>query len=187
MAFGLIGERVRLVPIEKAKHQANFHQWLNDYEVVEGLCLNAPQMLAQSDNFFERMADDRGNVVFAIELLDGTHIGTSGIHQINQPVGTASTGSYIGEKSLWGQGYAVEANRLRSTYCFEILGLRVIYSSYIDGNSRSHRMQTKVGYLETGRRPLKYWKKDRYVDEVLMSLTRERWESLVAENFASVK
>lgn len=183
MAFGLVGERVRLVPIDRERHAKTYHEWLNDYEVADGLLLDPPHSMDQQMDFFDRAAKADTEVFFAIELLDGTHIGASGIHKINQPVGTALTGSFIGPKELWGQGLAVEANRLRSKYCFEVLGLRVLYSGYVGNNAKSARMQAKVGYLECGRYPQRYWRKDAYVDEVLSYLTRERWLELERDGY----
>ncbi|MBL8048769.1 MAG: GNAT family N-acetyltransferase [Chthonomonas sp.] len=183
MAFGLVGQRVRLVPAEREKHAATYHQWLNDYEVSEGLLISPPHLIEHGQKFFDRMAESKTDIAFAIELLDGTHIGATGIHNINQPPGTAITGCFIGRKDLWGQGFAVEANRLRSKYCFEVLGLRVVHSGYIDGNAASARMQVKIGYLECGRLPQKFWRRDRYADEVLTCLTRERWLELEANGY----
>lgn len=182
MAFGLNGERVRLVPLDEARHLENYYQWLNDYELTDGIIVKPPITMPMEKDFFANFGQAKGHTIFAIELLDGTHIGSSGVHNINNPIGTANTGSFIGTKELWGKGYATEANRLRAWYCFHVLGLRVIYSEYLDGNSASKRMQEKVGYLPCGVRPAKYWYRGRYRDEHLTFLTRERWLELYPEH-----
>lgn len=186
MAFGLCGERVRLVPLNREKHAATFHQLVNDYEICDGLSVNPPHSMDQQLSWFDRAVKAETDVIFAIELLDGTTLGVSGLESINQPLGTATTYSFIGPKENWGQGLAVEANRLRSRYAFEILGLRVLYSGYFGNNEKSGRMQAKVGYLQCGRFPQKYWKKDAYVDDIITYLTRERFLELEAEGYASV-
>jgi RimJ/RimL family protein N-acetyltransferase len=184
MPYGLQSARVRLVPPDKEKHMENYLLWLNDYEITENLLLNPPLTRENQAAWFERSSE--GEVTFAIELLDGTHLGSSGIHKINRPVGTATTGCFIGNKEYWGKGLATEANRLRSYYAFHVLGLRVLYSEYFDGNLASANMQRKVGYLECGRKPEYLWCAGRYVDEINTYLTRERWQELEKTGYESV-
>ncbi|MBL8064231.1 MAG: GNAT family N-acetyltransferase [Chthonomonadaceae bacterium] len=184
MAHGWEGELVRLVPLDKDRHFDNCVKWVNDPDVTEWLLIGDFPLsrLSQSDWFEKAARATDTNVMFAIETLDGRHIGNSGVHQIDLRNGTCITGSMIGEKEVWGKGYGTDASRIRAHYCFHVLGLRVLYSGYLEGNERSRRMSEKNGYTECGRMPKKYWKRGQFRDEVLMFLDRETWSRLNLES-----
>jgi RimJ/RimL family protein N-acetyltransferase len=180
MSIGWQGDLVRLVPLDHERHFANCYAWINDPEVTAWLLLDCPMSKLAEDEWFKRASLAQGSDVhFAIETLDGEHIGTSGIHGVNHASGYCSTGSLIGRKDMWGKGYGTDATRVRARFLFEVLGLRVIFSSVLEGNEASLRMQEKAGYEIYGRAPKKYWKRGQYRDEILTVLTRERWASLL--------
>jgi len=182
MAHGWEGEKVRLVPIDMDRHLENYLVWLNDPEVTQWLLIgDFPLSRMAEREWIERA--ERGSdreVHFAIETLDGLHIGTSGIHDISWRHGTAQTGTVIGAKEMWGKGLGTDAARVRARYAFEVMGLRLLTSSVIDGNERSLRMQQAAGYEVVGRIPGRFWKRGAFRDEILTCLTRERWVSLQA-------
>ncbi|MDI9637386.1 GNAT family protein [Kamptonema cortianum] len=184
MAHGWEGNRIRLVPLEYDQHFENCLAWINDTETSEWLAQgDLPMTRLAEKEWFESVCVGRpGNIFFAIELLNGTHIGNSSIHDINYLHGTALTGSLIGASNLRGQGYGTEAAQLRAWYCFHVLGLRLIKSSYLDGNFRSKQMQERSGYVEYGRVPQEFWKRGAYRDHILTLLTRERWMELSGGN-----
>ncbi len=177
MGFGWEGRLVRLVPIEHERHFENCYRWINDPEVTEWLLVGDFPIakLAQEEWFEKASKPSETNIIFAIETLEGEHIGNSGVHHIDLRNGTCTTGSLIGRKDVWGHGYGTDAARVRAKYCFEVLGLRYIYSGYLDGNERSRKMSANVGLTECGRYPKKIWKRGQYRDEVLLSLDRESW------------
>jgi len=178
---GLEGKLIRLVPIHLEKHLSNYTRWVNDPDVCENLLLEFPIPAHVEKEWLDRLSREPNDVVFAIETLDGTHLGTTAIHGINWRHGFATTGSFIGEASERGKGYGTEAAILRSRYAFHVLGLRQLHSSYLGVNERSRKMQEKLGAIEVGRMPQKYWKRGCYRDEVLTLLTRERFIELHGE------
>lgn len=180
MAYGWEGERVRLAPLDADRHLENYLVWLNDPEVTEWLLIgDFPLTRLIERDWFDRAERGSGDQLhFAIETLDGLHIGTSGLHDIDYRHGTCATGTIIGTKELWGKGLGTDATRVRARYAFEVLGLRRMMSSVLDGNERSLRMQQAAGYEVVGRIPGRYWKRGAYRDEILTCLTRERWEQL---------
>lgn len=183
MAYGWEGEKIRLVPIDSERMLDNYVRWLNDSAVTDWLLIGEYPLtrLAERDwlEKIERHGDT--DAVFAIETLDGQHIGSSGVHQINYKNRDAMTGSFIGDPSMWGKGYGTDAARVRAKYCFEVLGLRMIRSSTLEGNERSLRMQLNAGYEIIGTWPKRYWKRGQWRDEILTCLTRERWEALQSD------
>ncbi|MBI3721012.1 MAG: GNAT family N-acetyltransferase [Fimbriimonas ginsengisoli] len=92
--------------------------------------------------------------------------------------GTAITGQVIGDPNEWGKGYGSDAAKVRARYAFEVLNLRLLLSEVFEDNERSLRTLEKVGYVEYGRCPKKYWVRGRYVDSILVALDRDRWLSL---------
>lgn len=179
MGFGWEGRKVRLVPLEHERHFENCYRWINDPEISEHLLVNGPiSRLAEQDWFEKAARSDGTQIHFAIETLDGEHVGNSGIHRIDHHHGTCRTGSLIGRKDLWGQGLGTDAARVRSRYIFDILNMRMTLSSVLEDNPGSLRMQEKAGYEVYGRIPKRLWKHGRYRDEILTILTRERWEQV---------
>ncbi len=191
MAHGWEGDLVRLVPLDAERHLENALRWVNDPEVTGWLLIgDTPMARGAEREWLEATAAESSrmgatNVVFAIETLDGAHIGTSGIHHIDYANGVAHTGSYIGEKGLWGRGYGTDSSLVRAAYCFDVLGLRLLCSAYLEGNERSRRMSEKAGYREVGRWPKRYWKRGAFRDEVLLALEREAWEAGPAYRFTT--
>ena len=133
-------------------------------------------LIAERDWFVKVSAHDRSDVYFAIETVEGKHIGMSGIHRIDWRNRFGTTGTIIGDVKEWGKGYGTEASMLRAYYAFEVLNLRMLLSGYLDGNEGSRIMNDRVGYVECGRVPQQLWKRGQYRDHVQTLLTREAWE-----------
>ncbi|QYK52636.1 MAG: GNAT family N-acetyltransferase [Fimbriimonadaceae bacterium] len=184
MAVGWQGDRIQLAPLDQERHFENICAWINDPEVTDWIMVGDFPMgaLAEQEWFNSHLKFNEKDVVLAIELLDGTHIGQTGIHGIDLRHGFASTGSYIGDPSQRGKGYGTEASKLRAWYCFHVLGLRLIMSGYLEGNERSKAMNENCGYTEYGRVPKQFWKRGQYRDHIETVLTRERWLELSGGN-----
>src|ERR1700694_2162491 len=104
------------------------------------------------------MGRDSDSVIWVIEH-EGRAVGTTGIHQIDWKNGFGTTGTIIGDKSVWGKGLGRELMQLRTEYAFRHLPWRKLKSGYIEGNEASARAQAAAGYREVGR-----WRLDRFVD-----------------------
>ena len=85
-------------------------------------------------------------------------------------------GYWLG-KPFWGQGIMPEAAREMLRHAFEDLGMRKVWCGYYDGNTKSRRVQEKVGFRYQWTTP--------DVDVPLMkekrighvnALTREEWK-----------
>lgn len=170
---------MRLAPLNTERHFQNALEWMNDPDVTEYLYFgDFPIGELQERAFFEKMtAELETDVTFAIETLEGKHIGFSGLHSINFRHGVCSSGTVIGSKEDWGKGYGGDACKVRARYAFDVLGLRMILSECYEDNERSLRMQKSVGYLEYGRCPKKLWKRGKYRDMIMTYLSRENWEA----------
>jgi RimJ/RimL family protein N-acetyltransferase len=174
MAYGWEGEKVRLVPLDKAKHLENALLWINDPEVTAWTLIgDQPLTRLGEEQFFDQAMRGGEGVHFAVEALGGEHIGFSGLHRIEQPAGVGVTGTLLGRRDLWGQGFGSDAARVRTRYCFEVLGLRMLLSEVMADNIGSLRMLQKSGYREVGRIPRRVWKRGAYRDVVILALERE--------------
>ena len=184
MGYGWQGEFVRLVPLDKEKHLDNAVHWLNDPEITQHLLVGDLPMtrLAEAEWFDRNSKGSDDNVAFAIELLNGEHIGFSGVHKINWKDRQASTGTVIGVPEKWSKGFGTDAARVRTRYAFEVLGLRYLTSSVLEGNERSLRMLQRAGYVECGRYPKRIWKRGRFLDEVLLYMNCEMWKEHLAKS-----
>ncbi len=181
MAQGWEGKLTRLVALDRDKHFENCLRWMNDPTLTETLLVgDLPMSRKAEEEWFNRMmSGTQSDIVFAIETLDGVHIGNSGLHQIDYRHGFATSGSYIGDLDNRGQGYGFDAAVVRARYAFHVLGLRMLKSSFIANNEASRRMQEKVGYKVAGMIPGEFWKRGRYVDHVFTYLLRDdfqHWE-----------
>jgi RimJ/RimL family protein N-acetyltransferase len=175
MAYGWEGEKVRLVPLDKAKHLENALLWVNDPEVTAWTLIGDHPMtrLGEEEFFDQAMRGKAEGINFAVETLAGEHIGFSGLHRIEWPAGVGVTGTLLGRRDLWGRGFGTDASRVRTRYCFEVLGLRMLLSEVMADNIGSVRMLQKSGYREVGRIPRRLWKRGAYRDVVILVLERE--------------
>lgn len=87
-------------------------------------------------------------------------------------------GYWIG-KPFWGRGYVPEAARELLRHGFEDLGMTTIWCGYYDGNTKSKRVQEKLGFL--------YHHTCKEVPVPLMNeirvghtnyMTKEQWENM---------
>ncbi len=180
MAFGWEGKKTRLVPLDYDRHFENCYRWINDPSVSEWLAVGDHPMgrIAEKEWFDQAQKPSDTAVQFAIETLEGRHIGNSGLFQMNLKHGITMSGSLIGETADRGKGLGTDSAITRAHYAFHVLGLRMMFSEYFVGNTGSERMQMKVGYTECGRKPQAFWKRGAYRDMVSTVLTRERFYEL---------
>jgi RimJ/RimL family protein N-acetyltransferase len=174
MGYGWEGEKVRLVPLDEARHLANALLWLNDPEVTEWTLIgDMPIGRLAEEAYFRRMSEGaEKDVAFAVETPQGEHVGFCGVHDIDWRHGVGRTGTIIGRRELWGRGLGSDIARVRARYAFEVLGLRLLLSAVMEGNTASERMLRRAGYREVGRIPKRYFKRGIYRDEILFALER---------------
>ena len=107
---------------------------------------------------------------FAIDDMQGRHIGNCMYYDLDPYRGQAEVGIMIGDKEYWGQGYGAEAVRLLVRHLFNVEGLRTVYLHTLEWNHRAQRSFEKCGFMarDRVRRDGKTF--------VLMELSRARWE-----------
>jgi len=174
MSFGWEGDKVRLVPLDRDKHLGNALKWFNDPEVTRWLETGDWPLTRGAEEEFFNASERAGksSVQFAVESLQGEHVGFSGLRSIDWQSRVAVSGSVIGRKDLWNRGIGGDAVRVRNRYAFEVLGLRLLIATVIADNGASLTMLARAGYEEVGRVPERYWKRGAYRDQVILTLHR---------------
>lgn len=169
------GKKVILRPYEELD-ALRVTRWMNDPETTRHLLTRFPQSLAAEREWITKQPSRHPNdIVFAIETLDGVHIGSMGLHRIDWINRLATTGAVIGEAEYRGKGYGTDAKMLLLEYAFNALQLHKIMSHVIDTNLCSQRYSEKCGYKVEGMLKQHHFLDGAYHDEVIMAVFREDW------------
>jgi RimJ/RimL family protein N-acetyltransferase len=88
----------------------------------------------------------------------------------------------IGDSSYRGKGYGVDAIMATMRYAFEELNLVRLDGSMIEYNTQSIATYCgpKLGWREEGRKKNFFYRKGRFWDQVIVGVTREDYEAVVA-------
>jgi RimJ/RimL family protein N-acetyltransferase len=173
----LQGNKVCLRPIE-ISDLGNLHRWINDPEIRQFLKNYTPLNLQAEREYIEALTSRKNDISFAIVKREGNeHIGSIALHQINWKDRLANTGTMIGEKQYWGQGYGTEAKLLLLRYAFDTLNLHRVCSKVYDFNSRSLAYAKKCGYVQEGVMRKHIFRDGNYHDVVFFGVFREEFEA----------
>jgi len=168
-------ELVRLRPPKPGDAEVII-KWFEDLEVTRFILLRFPPSINMENEWLDRMAKSQDDIVWVVEH-EGRAVGvTAAIHQINWKNGSGTTGTTIGDRSLWGNGLGREVMQLRCRFAFTQLPLRKLKSAYFDGNEASAKAQATAGYREVGRYRADQFIDGRWVDQVITEVLREDWE-----------
>ena len=109
----------------------------------------------------------------------GKAIGSIGLHRndIAEDEDEYELGYWIG-KPYWGQGLIPEAAREVLRHAFEDLGMNRIWCGYYDGNTKSRRVQDKLGFVfHHTTQGIELALLGEVRTGHVMLLTKERWEN----------
>lgn len=107
--------------------------------------------------------------MFAIDTLDGKHIGNCTYYNINHLKGEAELGIMIGEREYRGKGYGSDAANLLLGYIFQKTGLKKIGLKTLWDNVRAQRCFLKCGFTPSGEKMMEGH------HFLLMETNRRRW------------
>lgn len=124
-----------------------------------------------------------GPETYAVCLKDNKPIGSIGLKlngstDMTDRDDECELGYWIG-KPFWGQGLIPEAARELLRRAFEDLGMRAVWCGYYDGNTKSRRVQDKLGFLyhhTTFDLPVPLLGEVRTGHSMLM--TKQRWQNM---------
>ena len=173
----IYGEKTRLRRIER-EDIPTFVRWFADPEVRNFLLVNSPISHAQEEKWVERKLEDADSELFAIETLDGTHIGNIELFDFQRIHRHAELGVVIGEKEYWGQGYGSDAIRTLLRFGFEELNLHRIHLGVYEDNKRGIRAYQKCGFQLEGRLRDAIYRQGRYFDMLVMGILDHEFAAL---------
>lgn len=126
---------------------------------------------------FSNFNPESKRLMFTIESLDGTNVGSFNLNSIDEKNGTFSIGMQIGRDHR-GKGYGTSAMTILLDYAFNERRLNKFNVSVIEGNIGSATMMRKLGCQEEGVRRQVIYTEGSYKDEILFGLTREEFNNL---------
>lgn len=170
----LVGGKSRLRP-KLAKDAWQDYQWRQDPELAD---LDATIPLDESFDEYQRgyiwelEHPARHRRRFAIETLDGRHIGNVAYFDIDQRAKEAQVGIMVGDRDYWGRGYGTEAVGLVLDYVFSDGGMESIYLRTLDWNLRAQGSFRKCGFVPAGK-----LSEGRH-NFIIMKVTRAEWKAI---------
>ena len=145
----LITDRLLLRTISDADASEAYLAWLRDTEVNRFLesRFSVPQCLQDLVDFISSVNASADSLLLGIFLRkSGRHIGNIKIGPIVTRHARAEIGYLIGDRAVWGKGYAAEAIREICRYGFDELGLAKITAGLYETNKGSAKALLNAGF-----------------------------------------
>src|SRR5439155_20668626 len=146
----LEGKLVRLRPPQPAD-AAVMITWFDDLEVTRFLKLQNPPSLDAEKEWLDRMARDPDSVFWVVEHV-GRVVGGTSIVRIDWKHGFGTTGTMLGDKSVWGKGLGEGADAAPGRLCVHA-DAAAQAQVRVPGRQRGERPSAARGRLQ-GCRPL---------------------------------
>lgn len=89
---------------------------------------------------------------FAIDTLDGKHIGNCMYYNIDRIKGEAELGIMIGDRDYWGKGYGTDAVSTLVEHIFSTADIERVYLNTLEWNIRAQHCFEKCGFVPCRRR-----------------------------------
>jgi len=115
---------------------------------------------------------------FAIDTLNGKHIGNCSYYNISETKGEAELGIMIGNRNYWDKGYGSDVVTTMVNYIFRQTNLNRIYLKTLESNNRAQKCFQKCGFA-----PYRHLDKNRF-RFTLMEIHRKQWQEREAHKTA---
>jgi RimJ/RimL family protein N-acetyltransferase len=151
------------------------HRWMNHPEVWRYMDYERPFSLRDVVEDIERSRSEGQPFV----ILSGDRpIGRIGLNAFRRRDRICSLYLFIGEPDCWGRGFAGDAVTALLGYAFDRFDLARVELWTLADNDRAIGMYERCGFEREGLLPERSFKEARWVDHVVMSVTRERFEQV---------
>lgn len=125
---------------------------------------DSPEKARGLIQWFQQMYDNRENVQWAIVLSEtDAFIGMCGTYHWERDNRRVDLG-YLLHPDHWGKGFATEAARAITRWCFEALGVHRVQADCTEGNDASARVLMKCGFTHEGTWRESAWEQGRFVN-----------------------
>ncbi len=168
----IAGRVIVLRPVEDADVPL-IHRWMNDPDVWRGMDYERPFSLADVREDVARSREE--GQPFTIVAGDRP-IGRIGLNRFRTRDRIASMYLYIGEPDCWGKGFGRDAAAALLGYAFDRLDLARVELWALGDNEAAAATYRACGFVEDARLPERSFKDGAWVDRVVMSVTRDRFE-----------
>lgn len=170
--------RLLLRKLTAADATPEYAAWLNDPAVNRFLEVRHVTHTVESCSaFIEQMNASADQHLFGIFLADcGRHIGNIKLGFVDRRNGTGQISLLLGDKSVWGQGYATEAIRSMTSHAFTGVDLQRVEAGVYESNLGSLRAFMKVGYTVEGFFRQKFLLEGRRVGCFWLGVLRNEWQ-----------
>ena len=149
------------------------YSWQTDSELAR---LDAmPSLMVEYSQYIFAYAEELPRVSssrrqFAIDTLDGKHIGNCTYYGIDKDKGKAELGIMIGNRDYWDKGYGTDAVRTLVSYIFQQPIFKRIHLKTLVSNRRAQECFKQCGFTQYGRHAFNGY------SFVLMEIHRKQWE-----------
>lgn len=148
----LVGERVSLRLLTPNDCSDVYVRWLADPEVNQYLETRwTEQTIADLRSFVKAAAADANTYLFGIFGNDEhRHVGNIKVGPVNRNHLYASVGYFIGDRTVWGKGFARDAVRQAVSFAFTDLGLERVHAGAYAANKGSIKVLMACGFQQEG-------------------------------------
>lgn len=170
------GRHVVLRPVEE-EDAPLLLRWQNHPEVWWFMDYERPWTLQGVLDDLERAREE--GEPFVIEA-DGRPIGRIGLNRFRRRDRICALYLYVGDPEHWGRGHARDAIMALLAHAFDRLDLVRVELWTLGGNDRALRAFEACGFRHEATLAQRSFKDGRFVDHVVMSVTREELAPLLA-------
>jgi RimJ/RimL family protein N-acetyltransferase len=165
------GKRVVLRPVED-EDLPLIVRWQNHPEVWWYMDYERPFTL---EDVREDEARARTEGFPFVITVEGRPIGRIGLNKFRRRDRICSLYLYVGEPSYWGSGYARDALMALLRHAFDRFDLHQVELWTLEPNDRVIRVYERCGFQREATLRDRSFKDGRFVDHVVMSVTREEF------------
>lgn len=157
---------VRLRPLER-RHLEKTLEWANDPELMRLLNRAARVSKEEHEQWFKALQERDDRCYFAIESVDGLHLGNVWLCDIDLRHRRAELRIVMGLDHV-GKGAGTEAISALCDYAFERLNLHKVYAYVLAINPRARRSFEKAGFVVEGTLREDRWTGETFTDACLL-------------------
>ena len=150
LLLSIDSERLNLRALRESDVTDSYVAWMNDREVNRFLESRFHDQTKEAVQAFVRDALLSPNtLLFGIFAgPSGDHVGNIKVSEVSEAHLTAELGFIIGDRSVWGLGYATEAIFCVSEWAFSVLGLEKLTAGCYSENIGSKKALEKSGFRQ---------------------------------------
>jgi len=155
MRTGVEGEVIRgenvVLRVKRLEDAESDYAWRKDpelatYDAARPITTPFEDYVALYQDDLERPSPFRRS--FAVEDMEGNHIGNVMFYNIDVVRGEVEVGITIGDRRYWGRGYGSDALAALTRYLFANTSITRLYLKTLDWNARAQRSFQKAGFSQ---------------------------------------